>query len=94
MRLIDADALAKTEQEKFEATRSIRPLAVNEIMHRAIQGVLAAAPEVDAVPVVRCKDCQYLMFSDFYGECAMGCMRTVLPMDFCSRGSRKDDADG
>lgn len=94
MRLIDADALAKTEQEKFEATQAIRPLVVNEIMHRAIQGVLAGAPEVDAVPVVRCKDCRYLMFSDFYGECARGCMSTVLPMDFCSCGERNDSADG
>lgn len=44
----------------------------------------------DVAEVVRCKDCKYLMFSDFYGECSRGYFGIVLPDDYCSRGVRKD----
>lgn len=54
---------------------------------------LADAPTVDAVEVVRCLDCKYLMFSDCYGECGKGYMGVVRPDDFCSRGERKEGAD-
>ena len=46
------------------------------------------APTVDAVPVVRCKDCK------FYGNCSIeefGCME---PYDYCSRGKRKEPDNG
>ena len=46
---------------------------------------------VDVAPVVRCKDCKHLMFSDCYGECGAGHLGIVRPDDFCSRGIRKDD---
>lgn len=48
-------------------------------------------PAADVVPVVRCKDCKHLMFSDCYGECRAGNIGIVRPNDFCSRGKRKDD---
>lgn len=54
---------------------------------------LTDAPTVDAVEVVRCLDCKYLMFSDCYGECGKGYMGVVRPDDFCSRGERKEGAD-
>lgn len=49
--------------------------------------------ECDRVEVVRCKDCEYLMFSDSYGECAKGYMGIVSPYDFCSKGKRKEVAN-
>ena len=54
--------------------------------------MIKTAPSIDAVPVVRCKDCKYLMFSDCYGECGKGHMGIVRPDDFCSRGERKEGA--
>ena len=60
------------------------------------KGVLMAiqklnkTPIADVVEVVRCKDCKFFMFSDFYGECSNGHMCIVSPDDFCSRGIRKD----
>ena len=48
---------------------------------------------VDAVEVVRCRDCKHIMFSDCYGECGKGHMGIVRPDDFCSRGERKEGAD-
>ena len=47
--------------------------------------------ENDFLPVVRCKDCKHLMFSDCYGECGKGHMSIVSPDDFCSYGERKDE---
>lgn len=55
-----------------------------------IQDELDNAPTIDAVPVVRCKDCKYLMFSDFYGECGRGYMGIVSPDDYCSKGELKN----
>lgn len=55
--------------------------------------IIDDAPSVDAVEVVRCKDCKYLMFSDCYGECGKGHMGIVSPYDFCSYGERKEGVD-
>ena len=54
---------------------------------------IEAAPTVDAVEVVRCRECKHLMFSDFYGECGKGHMGVVSQDDFCSRGEWKEGAD-
>lgn len=35
---------------------------------------------------VCCKDCEHLMFSDFYGECKKGYKGIVSPDDSCGRG--------
>lgn len=68
------------------------------------RALIANAPTVDAVPVVRCKDCCYARELDKYekqlylSEC-VGCTThsksysTVVMMenDYCSYGERKDD---
>ena len=80
MRLIDADALlAEYDRQHEGAPGKARKL-------------IEDAPTVDAVEVVRCKDCKYLMFSDCYGECGKGHMGVVRPYDFCSYGERKEGA--
>lgn len=55
--------------------------------------IIDAQPAVDAVEVVRCKDCKYLMFSDFYGECGQGYLGIVIPADYCLRGERRTDGN-
>ena len=47
-------------------------------------------PTADVVPVVRCKNCKHLMFSDCYGECSRGYMGIVSPDDYCSYGERSN----
>ena len=42
-------------------------------------------------PVVHCKDCTHLMFSDCYGECGAARMGIVSPDYFCSYGERRTD---
>ena len=56
---------------------------------------IADAPTVDAVEVVRCKDCKYGNW-DSEPDDAMVCMRTKDGFwrsgnDFCSCGERKED---
>lgn len=74
MRLIDADALIP------KGTK-----VTDEVI--AVHNAIAAAQTVDAVPVVRCKDCvmKYIL-----GDEDVVCARTgvdVDPDDFCSYGS-------
>ena len=53
---------------------------------------IALAPTVDAVEVVRCKDCIY--YGD-HGDGEMACAMMILypnkPTDYCSLGERKED---
>lgn len=48
-----------------------------------------AATVCDMQAVVHCKDCRFLRFSDFYGECGCGLLGIVSPWDYCSHGERK-----
>lgn len=50
-------------------------------------------PAVDAVEVVRCKDCEYFkLFSDGYAKCKHKYGLAQITTDtFCSRGERRDD---
>ena len=86
MRLIDADAL------KIDLTRFYD----GEVVARKL---IDEQPTVDAVPVVRCKDCR---FSDWYtavnGKRYCYCMETGASgrneNDFCSYGVKDGDGNG
>lgn len=58
-----------------------------------ICGLIDKAPTIDAVPVVRCKDCKYSSYDSELND-AMICTRTNDGYwrhgnDFCSYGERK-----
>jgi hypothetical protein len=38
---------------------------------------------------IKCKDCEYLMFSDMYGECSKAYKGIVSPNDSCGKGKLK-----
>lgn len=88
MRMIDADELKAvyipSEIEGFE-----KMMVPVEVVLQNIDDM----PTVDAVPVVRCRDCNwYQPDADKwcgYFEC-MG----FEPNDYCSQGKRKDGDDG
>ena len=65
-------------------------LGDTRLIKRNFIALVTNAQTVDAVPVVRCRDCKYRMFSDCYGECSKGYLGIVRPDDFCSYGERKD----
>lgn len=90
MRLIDADKMAVDESEAYmsaqvQITDDLKWL-VNFAAHSKIQRLISDTPTVDAVPVVRCKDCKYTG-GDFV--CYRGVMVQHKPEDFCSYGERR-----
>lgn len=89
VRLIDADTI---EHCLVVGGRRHGKTIISEIIRRAIQ----TAPTVDAVPVIRCKDCKYYKWE--IDMCNLP-GATVFPMnvvhedDYCSRAERKDKND-
>ena len=84
MRLIDADALIDS--------LNIRSVTYNCIINKCIED----APTIDAVPVVRCKDCKYAHMT-YGGECKYCDMweedGEALYLDgdfFCAYGERRE----
>lgn len=80
MRLIDADAV------KFEVEYGYDNHGVLLVPYRDIKKSMEATKTVDAVPVVRCKDCKYTG-GDFV--CYRGVMVQHKTEDFCSYGERR-----
>ena len=62
-RLIDADKMAVDDSEAYMSAQSQitdnMKWLINFTAHSIIQRLIADTPTVDAVPVVRCKDCRY-----------------------------------
>lgn len=88
MRLIDADALGigRANPDVFEEK------AYAWGWNTAID-VIEAAPTIDAVPVVRCKDCAWRGTPEcgMYYVCECGQQHTwETDNDYCSFGKRKE----
>ena len=95
MRLIDVDALGVGR-----CSKDILPAAYCAGWNGLI-GLIEKAPTIDAVPVVRCRECKHLNVvnrKELYAHCPK--TNTVfLPFEldtrehFCSLGERKEGAD-
>lgn len=86
MRLIDADALGVGL-----CSQDILPADYCAGWNGLIR-LLENAPTVDAVPVVRCRECKYT-YTDGCGYLA--CVKSGLypdENDYCSRGKRRDQS--
>lgn len=82
MRLIDADEL-KHRMETVEM------FGLKGLMKVAREMVIVS-PTVDAVPVVRCKDCIH----HYRATCPFiiaNALKTSSDDDFCSRGERREE---
>ena len=100
MRPIDADALKATMIETLEQIKA-NPKMDGQEMH-IIAGIamlgemIAAAPTIDAVPVVRCRECYYWESGENPCEKWEYCnfhRIGIGPHDFCSYGERKEDSN-
>ena len=83
MRLIDADALMD-EANSDGAYGYVDAKQISE------------APTVDAVPVVRCRECKYRFKNNGHDKSGCPIIDANIWMDdddFCSYGERKGDAD-
>ena len=110
MRTIDANAVVKAileERDKIPRTITTAPyeLGTEKPYHAGDQmrgGIRKAlrcieqAPTVDAVPVVRCRECKHRGTDDcifhIKGEPADEELLLKLDNDFCSYGERKEGA--
>lgn len=80
MRLIDAD---KLREEWLYGGANERIYDTNDFLNS-----IDEQPSVDAVAVVRCKDCKNWEHGDCYRQ------ELTKPDDFCSYGERKEDWHG
>ena len=93
MRLIDADRLSEAIYDNVPAPYEDASWAKENCLAE-----IEAAQTVDAVPVVRCKDCvNGTVFVDKQGaeyvDCVLDDYSVRKPTDYCSYGKRKEGAD-
>ena len=93
VRLIDADALLAEIQRIRKAYKKVTTFTAHNVI-----ACIKIAPTVDAVEVVRCKDCKHLKYG-YQCYYPLGMMLNndgdayvlVDPdEDFCSRGERRE----
>ena len=89
MGLIDANALLRHKRKMSGADFG------GEFWDEAVLASdIKNAPTIDAVPVVRCKDCKWLYdeMGDYCCRSHRGLVR-ICENSFCSYGERKEGAD-
>lgn len=88
MRLIDIDVLGvgRCNPDVFKVPG--RAEGWNSLLD-----IVNSAPTIDAVEVVRCKDCEYyhLMEEGFYDCREVWGLDLPQPEDFCSYGKRREE---
>lgn len=93
-RLIDADALdAEMYHKSFEVDdgRNVWNSGL-WIRYKIFEEAIRDAPTVDAVPVIRCKDCKhYYALNEVRGNCSEYNFVEKIPIDFCSWAERKEE---
>lgn len=94
MRVIDADAFLARGIKRCHCVPSV---GSGDRDYESLKLLLQQEPTIDAVRVVRCKDCRY--WQDNNGgypnkECRWREDETPDADDFCSYGKQKDGKDG
>jgi hypothetical protein len=100
MRLIDADELtAKIDTWDESARNGTNPNCKNGNEYEAAMDIcimVEESPTVDAIPVVRCRECKHRYYYDDDEHdpvCTASMAYASTPDDwFCKDGQRKDDA--
>lgn len=102
MRLIDADNALELFRAEYQNTESLIKQGEKQLDSLA-EGYTEAAhiikhisPTVDAVPVVRCRECRYYAASGATTSFCIhpGGMKFTSDSDYCSRGQRRDQFAG
>ena len=82
MRLIDAKEIERQVKEAFKENPVVMGMLLRWIRKQ---------PTIDAVPVVRCKDCKFAIKSALSGYPICRYFGAEMDKgDFCSKGERKD----
>ena len=100
MRLCDLDEIKIQVKRQYEDCHgySGNKKAIYREAILAVRSILHSAKAIDAVPVVRCRECKHYDTADFDGNILCGCtlhsaMLDITPDSFCSYGERKEGAD-
>lgn len=98
MRLIDADALIEKFNEKVDMAECLIDARTAERFATfcALADAVEEMPTVDAVPVVRCKNCKYAYYYNEEGCRGFVCngyfqYADVESNDFCSYGEMRNN---
>ena len=93
MRLIDAD-MADVVIIYDKSNELTQVSAIREYIERQ-RAFLDKFPTIDAVPVVRCRECKHCDPENYHCDHPMGTAAPLRrkPDDFCSYGDRKEGAD-
>ena len=82
MRLVDAEEAYKVLTDYYHHK--------TEIQHKALKEAIERVPTVEAVEVVRCKDCRWFENDGFHTNCQI--MRfCVEAKGYCGMGKRRED---
>ena len=95
MRIIDADAMKRLYQEVLcNHVACIDCSFFMDDEYCKFETMLSEAPTVDAVPVVRCRECKYHEDTNVTGfeHCCLYGL-TMRYNDFCSYGKREGGSD-
>lgn len=95
-RLIDANALLEKAIEEKRFVLHMEDLIQKDVViqtaYQDLANFIDSAPTVDAVEVVRCKDCKHCQYDEMFGD--RWCNGSRVHADsFCSDGERRD-SDG
>ena len=89
---MDVRGKASSEKRLIDANALIKEAYADGAYGYVDAKQIADAPTVDAVEVVRCRDCKHY---DGKWLCKISGVPSRKPCDFCSHGERKDgDVDG
>lgn len=98
MRLIDADAVLAEITDYLDEYSEVDGSGLHNPKWCAMEeakDVILNASTVDAVPVVRCKECVFWLRDKGHslnGECECACIDGWwLPEEYCACGERRDD---
>ena len=93
MRLIDADELINDIQHNLWDWQSVDGITATTVLKQTITDI-KNEPTIDAVQVVRCKDCQYAGEPIYEVENDYWCSKHgiyIYENDYCSYGERRTD---
>ena len=97
MRLCDLDEIKIQVKRQYEDCHgySGNKKAIYREAILAVRSILHSAKTIDAVTVVRCRECKWWQEDDDIGHCDNpdGLDNYAKPEDFCSYGERKGCAD-
>ena len=96
MRMIDADAMKRVYQEVLcSHVACIDCSLFMDDKYCRFETMLSEAPTINAIPVVRCRECKHCDPENYHCDHPMGTAAPLIrkPDDFCSYGERKEGAD-